>query len=55
MEFLDVMGPELRKKRVSKFFSLKLLCIIITRNLKALIKRFLDNAKKYNRWLLRNP
>ncbi|MCG4578839.1 HPr kinase/phosphorylase [Clostridium cochlearium] len=50
--FLDVMGPELRKKRVSKFFQFETPCIIITRNLKP-HKEILDNAKKYNRWLLR--
>lgn len=50
--FLDVMGPELRKKRVSKFFQFETPCIIITRNLKP-HKEILENAKKYNRWLLR--
>ena len=50
--FLDVMGPELRKKRVDKFFQFQTPCIIITRKLKPHVE-VLDNAKKYNRWLLR--
>ena len=50
--FLDVMGPELRKKRVDKFFQFQTPCIIITRNLKPHVE-VLENAKKYNRWLLR--
>lgn len=50
--FLDVMGPELRKKRVNKFFQFETPCIIITRNLKP-HGEVLENTKKYNRWLLR--
>ncbi|KGI40397.1 HPr(Ser) kinase/phosphatase [Clostridium tetani] len=49
--FLDVMSPELRKKRVAKFFQFETPCVIITRNLKP-HKEVLENSRKYNRWLL---
>lgn len=49
--FLDVMSPELRKKRVAKFFQFETPCVIITRNLRP-HKEVLENSRKYNRWLL---
>lgn len=50
--FLEAMQPEIRKKRLKKFFSFETPCIIITRGLEPQpeIKEY---ASKNNRWLLR--
>jgi len=50
--FLDGMTPELRKKRLKKFFKFETPCTIITRGLEP-HKELIDNAKKCNRWILR--
>ncbi|KAJ52764.1 HPr kinase/phosphorylase [Clostridium tetanomorphum] len=50
--FLDVMQREIRKKRLKKFFEFETPCIIITRKLEPHTE-FIENAKKYNRWVLR--
>ncbi|WP_079426359.1 HPr(Ser) kinase/phosphatase [Clostridium oryzae] len=51
--FLDAMQPEVRKKRLNKFFSFDTPCIIITRGLEPQDEIF-EYAKKYNRCLLRS-
>ncbi|WP_125153814.1 HPr(Ser) kinase/phosphatase [Clostridium rectalis] len=50
--FLDVMNSELRKKRLKKFFQFETPCIIITRDLEP-HEEFMENAREYNRWVLR--
>ena len=50
--FIDAMQPELRKKRVEKYFSFKSNCIVITRGLEP-HDEFVKAAKKNKTWLLR--
>ncbi|ADK15251.1 MULTISPECIES: HPr(Ser) kinase/phosphatase [Clostridium] len=50
--FLDAMQPELRKKRLGKYFEFDNPCTIITRNL-APHKEFLESAILNKRWILR--
>lgn len=50
--FLDAMQPELRLKRVKKFFEFETPCTIVTRSLD-IHNEFLESAAEYNRWLLR--
>lgn len=52
--FLDAMQPEIRKKRLKKFFSFDTPCIIITRDLEPQ-GEILEYAAKNGRWLLRTP
>ena len=51
--FLDDMQPEVRKKRIKKYFSFEVNCVIISRNLEP-HEEFLKEAKKKNIWLLRS-
>ena len=51
--FLDDMQIELRKKRVKKYFTFDINCLIITRGLEPHIE-FLKEAKKHNVWVLRS-
>lgn len=51
--FLDDMGVELRRKRVDKYFSFNIKCLIITRDLEP-HKEVLRAAKKNKIWLLRS-
>ncbi|MBP2031752.1 HPr kinase/phosphorylase [Clostridium algifaecis] len=50
--FLDAMQPDLREKRLKKYFEFENPCTIITRNLPP-HKELLKNAIEYDRWLLR--
>ena len=50
--FLDDMQIELRKKRVKKYFSFDVNCLIITRGLEPHAE-FLKEAEKHNVWVLR--
>jgi HPr kinase/phosphorylase len=50
--FLDAMQPELRKKRLGKYFEFDNPCTIITRNLVP-HKEFLESAIFNKRWILR--
>lgn len=50
--FLDDMQIELRKKRVKKYFTFDINCLIITRDLEP-HKEFLKEAEKHNVWVLR--
>ncbi|SFD37463.1 HPr(Ser) kinase/phosphatase [Clostridium uliginosum] len=50
--FLEDMQIELRKKRVKKYFSFDINCLIITRGLEP-HKEFIKEAKKYKVWVLR--
>lgn len=50
--FLDAMQPELRKKRLKKFFEFETPCVIVTRGLVP-HKEFLEYAAKNKRWILR--
>ena len=47
LSFLDDMQPELRKKRLKKYFSFDMECIIIARGLEP-HKEFMEIAKKHN-------
>ena len=49
--FLDAMQPEIRKKRLKKFFSFETPCIIITRDLEPQ-PEILKYASENDRWLL---
>ncbi|MCR4943033.1 MAG: HPr(Ser) kinase/phosphatase [Clostridium sp.] len=51
--FLDDMQPEVRKKRIKKYFSFDINCIIISRNLEP-HEEFVKEAEKKNVWLLRS-
>ncbi|MBE6048085.1 MAG: HPr kinase/phosphorylase [Clostridium sp.] len=51
--FLDDMQPEVRKKRIKKYFTFDINCVIISRNLEP-HKEFIEQAKKNNMWLLRS-
>ena len=51
--FLDAMQPEIRKKRLKKFFSFETPCIIITRDLEPQ-PEILKYASENDRWLLRS-
>lgn len=51
--FLDDMQPEVRKKRIKKYFSFDVNCIIISRNLEP-HEEFVKEAEKHNVWLLRS-
>lgn len=51
--FLDDMAVELRRKRVEKYFSFNIKCLIITRDLEP-HKELLRAAKKNKIWLLRS-
>lgn len=50
--FIEDMIPEIRRKRVTKFFSFDISCLIITRGLEP-HQDILDNAKRTNTWVLR--
>lgn len=50
--FLDAMNPEVRKKRLGKFFQFDTPCMIITRGLEPQ-EEFIKSAVENNRWLLR--
>lgn len=50
--FLDAMQSELRKKRLKKFLEFETPCIILARNLIP-HEELVENAKLYNRWVLR--
>lgn len=51
--FLDYMQIELRKKRVKKYFSFDINCLIITRELEP-HPEFIKEAKKHNIWFVRS-
>lgn len=51
--FLDDMQPELRKKRIKKYFSFDMNCVIISRDLEP-HDEFIKEAQKKNIWLLRS-
>jgi HPr kinase/phosphorylase len=50
--FLDAMQPELRKKRLKKFFQFETPCIVVSRGLE-LHSEFIEAAREYNRWVIR--
>lgn len=50
--FINDMAPDLRRKRVNKFFSFDISCLIVTRNLEVHEDVF-EAAKKNNIWILR--
>ena len=50
--FIEDMGKDLRKKRLKKFFSFDVSCLIITRELEA-HDELLSCAKKSKKWVLR--
>jgi HPr kinase/phosphorylase len=50
--FLDAMQPELRKKRLKKFFQFETPCVIISRGLEPHYE-LIDAAKENGRWVLR--
>jgi HPr kinase/phosphorylase len=50
--FLDAMQPELRKKRLKKFFQFETPCIVVSRGLE-LHSEFIEAAKEYSRWVIR--
>ncbi len=50
--FLDAMQPELRRKRLKKYFEFDNPCTIITRELEP-HKEFMDSAIENKRWILR--
>ncbi|MDP4088418.1 MAG: HPr(Ser) kinase/phosphatase [Bacillota bacterium] len=50
--FLEAMQPEIRKKRLKKFFSFETPCTIITRGLEPQ-PEIMEYASKNNRWVLR--
>lgn len=50
--FLDAMGVELRKKRIDKYFSFNLKCLIITRDLEVQ-EELIRSAKKNKIWLIK--
>ncbi|SKA72800.1 Hpr(Ser) kinase/phosphatase [Clostridium sp. USBA 49] len=50
--FLDAMQPELRKKRLKKFFQFETPCVIISRGLEP-HDEFIKSAEENNRWVLR--
>ncbi|ASW42486.1 HPr(Ser) kinase/phosphatase [Clostridium isatidis] len=50
--FLEDMGMELRRKRIDKYFSFNLKCIVITRDLEP-HSEMLNAARKNNVWLIR--
>ncbi len=52
--FLDDMNIELRKKRVKKYFSFDISCLIITRGLEP-HQEFICEAEKHKIWVLRSP
>ena len=50
--FLDSMQPELRRKRLKKFFKFETPCIVVSRGLE-LHSEFIEAAKEYSRWVVR--
>jgi HPr kinase/phosphorylase len=50
--FLDAMQPELRKKRLKKFFQFETPCIVISRGLEP-HNELIDAARENGRWVLR--
>lgn len=50
--FINDMAPDLRRKRINKFFSFDISCLIITRGLE-IHEDMLEVAKKNNTWILR--
>lgn len=50
--FLDAMRPELRKKRLRKFFQFDMPCIIVARELLP-HDEFMQQAVEFNKWVLR--
>lgn len=53
LSFLDDMQPEIRKKRLKKYFSFDMACIIISRGLEVHEELILA-AQKKNAWVLRS-
>jgi len=51
--FLDDMQIEVRKKRLRKYFSFDIECLIVTRNLEP-HSEFIEQAKKHKVWVLRS-
>ncbi|MGL5243547.1 MAG: HPr(Ser) kinase/phosphatase, partial [Sarcina sp.] len=51
--FIEDMGPDLRRKRLNKFFSFDVSCVIVTRELD-LHDEFMKAAKKSKTWVLRS-
>ncbi|WP_055070825.1 HPr(Ser) kinase/phosphatase [Clostridium massiliamazoniense] len=50
--FINDMAPDLRRKRINKFFSFDISCLIITRGLEV-HEDMLEVARKNNTWILR--
>lgn len=50
--FINDMAPDLRRKRINKFFSFDISCLIITRGLEV-HEDVLEVARKNNTWILR--
>ncbi|ERI90114.1 HPr(Ser) kinase/phosphatase [Clostridiales bacterium oral taxon 876 str. F0540] len=50
--FLDAMQPELRKKRLKKFFQFETPCVVVSRGLEPHAE-LIEAAKENNRWVLR--
>ncbi|MGM9972648.1 MAG: HPr(Ser) kinase/phosphatase [Clostridiaceae bacterium] len=50
--FIEDMTPEIRRKRLTKFFSFDISCLIITRGLEP-HRDVLEYAKKSKRWVIR--
>ncbi|MPQ43280.1 HPr(Ser) kinase/phosphatase [Clostridium tarantellae] len=51
--FIEDMGPDLRRKRLNKFFSFNVSCVIVTRELD-LHEEFIRAANKNKTWVLRS-
>jgi HPr kinase/phosphorylase len=50
--FLDAMQPELRKKRLKKFFQFETPCVVVSRGLEP-HEELIEEARENNRWVLR--
>lgn len=50
--FLDAMQPELRKKRLKKFFQFETPCVVVSRGLEPHAE-FIEAAEENGRWVLR--
>jgi len=50
--FLDSMPPEMRKKRLKKYFQLDIPCTILTRDMVP-HEELIEEAEKNNKWILR--
>ncbi|MTK13676.1 MAG: HPr kinase/phosphorylase [Clostridiaceae bacterium] len=51
--FLDAMQPDLRKKRMRKYFEFDIPCIIVTRDLEP-HPEFMESAIQHKRWVLKS-